>query len=340
MEESAMDERAHELAARFRAMNDGVLRFAERCADADWRRMVPHEGRSVAYLIDHIALGYAVERKAILAILTGQAPPLAPDEIPHTWTVEGLHAMNAARWEANPYPDREATIRRLRTEGEEMARFIAGLSGQDLERTMPTGIWRCRRRHSSSRLSSAMPRCTCPASSASWRARRGDGGGERGREQRGRSIAIRGPHPRRHRRRLHRRVRRRHRAVARRSRRRGLRAVARRARRARGGDLHAGADLPLPRGERPPRRRLPPPAADLHAPRRPRRGGRPLRDDGVGARAGRGGDALGRPLALAAPPRARCHLSPGAHGAGRAAWSPRKRPCCTSTTGARGSSIW
>ena len=39
--------------------------------------------------------------------------------------------MNAARWEANPYPDREATIRRLRTEGEEMVRVIAGLSGQD-----------------------------------------------------------------------------------------------------------------------------------------------------------------------------------------------------------------
>jgi hypothetical protein len=133
------NERVTALAARFRAANDEVIRFAERCADADWRMMVPHEGRSVAYLIDHIAWGYAVERKALLANLTGQAPPLAPDEFPHTWTRESLHATNAGRWEAQPYPDREATIRRLRTAGEEMARFIAGLRGQDLERTIAYG---------------------------------------------------------------------------------------------------------------------------------------------------------------------------------------------------------
>ena len=134
-----MSERAHELAAQFRAINDEVIHFAERCADADWRRMVPHEGRSVAYLIDHVAWGYGVERKAILANLTAQAPLLASDEFPHTWAVEDVHAMNAARWEDHPYPDREATIQRLRTAGEDMARFIAGLSGQDLECTITYG---------------------------------------------------------------------------------------------------------------------------------------------------------------------------------------------------------
>ncbi len=134
-----MDEQAHELAAQFRAINDEVIHFAERCTDADWRRMVPHEGRSVAYLIDHVAWAYGVERKAILANLTAQAPLLAPDEFSHTWTVDEVHAMNAARWEDHPYPDREATIQRLRTAGEETARFIAELSGQDLECTITYG---------------------------------------------------------------------------------------------------------------------------------------------------------------------------------------------------------
>jgi hypothetical protein len=49
-----MDERAHELAA------DGVSR-----------------GHSVAYLIDQVAWGHGVERKALLANLTSQAPLLA-----------------------------------------------------------------------------------------------------------------------------------------------------------------------------------------------------------------------------------------------------------------------
>jgi hypothetical protein len=54
-----MGEQAQALAARFRAVNEEVVRFAEGCAEENWRRMVPHEARSVAYLIDHLAHGYA-----------------------------------------------------------------------------------------------------------------------------------------------------------------------------------------------------------------------------------------------------------------------------------------
>ncbi len=134
-----MSGQARDLAARFREANEAVIRFAAECSEADWRRMVPHEGRSVAYLIDHIAWGYGVETKAMVACLTGQAPPLAPDELPHTFTMDDLNAMNAARWEANPYPDRQATIARLRQEGERTARVIEGLSEQDLARTVTYG---------------------------------------------------------------------------------------------------------------------------------------------------------------------------------------------------------
>lgn len=134
-----MSDQAHALAAQFRQMNAAVIRFAQECSPDDWRRMVPDEGRPVAYLIDHIAWGYGVERKAMLACLTGQAPPLAPDELAHTFTTEELHAMNAARWEANPYPDREATIARLRAEGEETARVIEQLSEQALAQPVRYG---------------------------------------------------------------------------------------------------------------------------------------------------------------------------------------------------------
>jgi hypothetical protein len=134
-----MNGQAHDLAERFREMNEGVIRFAANCSEADWRRIVPHEGRSVAYLIDHIAWGYAVETKAMLTCLTGQEQPLAPDELPHTFTREDLHAMNSARWQANPYPDRQATITRLQVEGERTANVIEGLTEQDLGRTVTYG---------------------------------------------------------------------------------------------------------------------------------------------------------------------------------------------------------
>ncbi len=127
--------RAETLAARFRAMNEGVIRFAAGCPEADWRRMVPHEGRSVAYLIDHIAFGYRLERRAVLAFASGEAGrPPAWDELPPVYTMEDLAANNAARWEAEPYPGREETIMRLRDEGERTARVIEGLGEADLER--------------------------------------------------------------------------------------------------------------------------------------------------------------------------------------------------------------
>src|SRR5918911_3995320 len=127
------------LAAQFRHMNANVIRFALECAPGDWRRMVPREGRSVADLIDHIAWGYRTETKAIRAIVTGQEQPLAWDELPPTFTIDELHAMNATRWEADPYPDREETIARLRAEGERTAAVLSGLREADLERTIAFG---------------------------------------------------------------------------------------------------------------------------------------------------------------------------------------------------------
>mgnify|MGYP001365225341 CR=1 FL=1 len=85
------NDRARELAARFREMNDGVIRFAAGCSAADWRRMVPNEGRSVAYLIAHIAFGYRLERRAVLAFASGEAGQ------PPVYTMEDLAASRPGR---------------------------------------------------------------------------------------------------------------------------------------------------------------------------------------------------------------------------------------------------
>ncbi len=126
-----MGERAQALAVRFRSVNEDVLRFAEGCAEEDWRRMVPHEARSVAYLIDHLAYGYAVETRALDAFVTGTYLP--------SFTYEDLHARNAARWEAAPYPPRVETVARLREEGERAAAAIERLSEADLGKSARYG---------------------------------------------------------------------------------------------------------------------------------------------------------------------------------------------------------
>lgn len=121
-----MSGRAQRLAARFREVNEEVIRFAEGCADADWRRMVHHEARSVAYLIAHIAYGYAVESRALAAFVSGQhLPPFTRDD---------LNARNAERWDADPYPMKVETLARLREDGERATAAIERLSDVNLSK--------------------------------------------------------------------------------------------------------------------------------------------------------------------------------------------------------------
>lgn len=128
-----MSDHAHALAAQFRRVNADVIRFAQECSADNWRRMVPHEGRSVAYLIDHIAFGYRLETKAMQVFVTGEKQPLAWDELPPAFTMADLDATNAERWQANPYPDQEKTIGELRSEGERTAAVIENLSEAELQ---------------------------------------------------------------------------------------------------------------------------------------------------------------------------------------------------------------
>jgi hypothetical protein len=113
-----MSDHAHQLAAQFRQVNAQVIQFAQECSPENWRRMVPHEGRSVAYLIDHIAYAYGGETKIMLECVTGEGQPRTWDELPPTFTMEEPHTMNAARWAANPYPDQQETIARLQCEAD------------------------------------------------------------------------------------------------------------------------------------------------------------------------------------------------------------------------------
>src|SRR6185437_3978655 len=82
-----MSDHAHQLAAQFRQVNAEVIQFAQECSPENWRRMVPHEGRSVAYLIDHIAYAYGGETKIMLKCVTGDGQPHTRDELRPTFTM-------------------------------------------------------------------------------------------------------------------------------------------------------------------------------------------------------------------------------------------------------------
>jgi hypothetical protein len=127
----AQDGRAAALAARFDTMNREVVAFVEGCPEEAWQRIVPGEGRSIAFLCAHIAGGYAFERRALRATVVGEAPP--------SFGWADLHALNDANWAATPHPGRAATLARLRTEGDALARDLRALGDADLARPITYG---------------------------------------------------------------------------------------------------------------------------------------------------------------------------------------------------------
>lgn len=122
-----MNTRAQDLAQRLDQVNREVIDFVERCSDEDWRRQVPNEQRSVAYLCGHIALGYVAEGRALQLAISGQPLPTA--------TPEELAQRNLQRWEQDPYPSRSVVVNRLRDDGKSLAEMIAGLGDADLARS-------------------------------------------------------------------------------------------------------------------------------------------------------------------------------------------------------------
>lgn len=126
-EETTMSAKATDLARRLDQVNGEAIDFVERCADEDWRRLVPNEQRSVAYLCGHIAFGYVAEGRAVHLAISGQPLP--------TVTVEEMAQRNLQRWERDPYPSRAVVVNRLREDGKALVEMIAGLGDADLARS-------------------------------------------------------------------------------------------------------------------------------------------------------------------------------------------------------------
>jgi hypothetical protein len=69
--------------------------------------------------------------RALVAFVTGKDLP--------SFTYEDVHARNAARWAAEPYPPKGETVGRLREEGERAAAAIERLSDADLGKSARYG---------------------------------------------------------------------------------------------------------------------------------------------------------------------------------------------------------
>ncbi len=125
-----MTDRAVLLAERFLQVHGDVLAVLDQCSDDQWKMLCVEEGESVAVVMHHIAVAYAIEVDLIRATLTGQlAPAIYTDEaLLHQW-----HADHAQQFQGCGQDETRALLDRNATT---TASFLAGVNDDQLNVTI------------------------------------------------------------------------------------------------------------------------------------------------------------------------------------------------------------
>lgn len=121
-----MSERASALAAAFEQANAAMIAALEGCSDEQVRAICEGEGWSVAVSAHHVARGHAALSGFVQMMANGQ--PLPPV------TMEMIDAGNAQHAEEFKNIGKAESLAALRTNGEQAAVLIRGLSDEQLDR--------------------------------------------------------------------------------------------------------------------------------------------------------------------------------------------------------------
>ena len=123
-----MGERAATLASQFERVNGEVIVAVEGFSGDQWATLVPGENWTVGVVAHHVADGHRLIAGWLRALIDGQAlqPPL-----------EQIHDLNAAHAERYAACTKAETLELLRSNGEEAARLVRGLSDEQLAKTAP-----------------------------------------------------------------------------------------------------------------------------------------------------------------------------------------------------------
>jgi len=125
-QEEIMSKRADDLAERFKAFNNELIRFVENCPDEEWRKVCPGEQWPVGVVARHIAAShYGALGLAKLMVAGEKLPEL---------TEGAIDQMNSKHAEKHRLCTRDEVLKMLRETGTSAAAYVAGLRDTDLDR--------------------------------------------------------------------------------------------------------------------------------------------------------------------------------------------------------------
>ena len=127
-----MSRRAGALAQRVKQGADTLAAFAEQLSDAEWRAVVPPDGRTVGLIIHHVAIAYPGEIEGAKLLASGTA-------ISITW--EWVAQFNAAHAQEHATVGRKETSDLLRRNSEAAVQAVLGFTDEELDSAAPVSLY-------------------------------------------------------------------------------------------------------------------------------------------------------------------------------------------------------
>lgn len=130
---TARSTRSRQLADRLEQNARALLAFARPLTDAEWFRPVPHDGRTVGIIVDHVASVYPIE--VHLAELMAAGTPI----VGVTWAT--IHEMNAGHADERAAVSKEETLALLEENSAKAAAAIRAMTDEQLARAVPVSLY-------------------------------------------------------------------------------------------------------------------------------------------------------------------------------------------------------
>src|SRR3954463_9717904 len=124
-----MNKRAALLAQRIEEGANALAGFGEQLTDAQWRTVVPPDGRKAGVIIHHVASVYPIEIHLATEIASGRRVEGV------TWAV--VADMNAKHATENASTGKQETIDLLRRNSRAAADAVRALTDEQLDRAAP-----------------------------------------------------------------------------------------------------------------------------------------------------------------------------------------------------------
>jgi hypothetical protein len=129
----ATSRQAEALAVRLEAGARALAAFAATLTDTEWRRPVPHDGRTVGVVVHHVASVYPVEIE-LAQVLAGGQPVTGV-------TMDDIHAMNATHAAEHAAVTKPAALDLLRDNSATAAAAIRALTDEQLTTAAPVSLY-------------------------------------------------------------------------------------------------------------------------------------------------------------------------------------------------------